>query len=121
MQLTRAVIPTPLGDMLALASENGLCALEFTTVAGPNRGQERLTRLNVRLGRWFPPHRIVDAETPIIGRTRQWLPACFEGVNADIGDLPLEMRGAPFELRVWEALRAIAPGTTTSYGAIAKS
>jgi O-6-methylguanine DNA methyltransferase len=121
MQLFRSVVATPLGDMLALASEDGLCALEFTTVQGPNSGQERLTRLNVRLGRWFPPHSIVDAETPIIGRTREWLSAYFEGVNAEIGDLPLEMRGAPFELRVWDALRAIPPGTTTSYGAIAKS
>ena len=32
----------------------------------------------------------------------------------------LEMRGAPFELRVWNALRKIPPGTTTTYGAIAR-
>ena len=31
------------------------------------------------------------------------------------------MRGAPFEKQVWAALRAIPPGETTSYGAIAKS
>ena len=121
MQLFRAIIGTPIGDMLALSSDEGLCALEFTTVEGPNRGQERLTRLNARLGRWFPPHEIVDRETPTIARTRGWLTAYFEGTAAEIGDLPLDMRGAPFEKRVWTALTAIPPGQTTSYGAIARA
>ncbi len=121
MQLFRSVISTPLGDMLALASDEGLCALEFTTVQGPNRGQERLSRLHVRLQRWFPPHDIVDSETPAIARTRAWLAAYFDGTGAGIGGLPLDMRGAPFEKRVWLALQTIPPGRTTSYGAIAEA
>jgi len=121
MQLFRAIIRTPIGDMLALSSDAGLCALEFTTAEGPNRGQDRLTRLNARLGRWFPPHEIVDRESPAIARTRGWLTAYFEGTAAEIGDLPLDMRGAPFEKRVWTALTAIPPGQTTSYGAIARA
>jgi methylated-DNA-[protein]-cysteine S-methyltransferase len=121
MQLFRATIPTPLGDMLALASAEGLCALEFTSVQGANRGQERLTRLEARLRRWFPPHEIVEAETAPIARARGWLSAYFEGAGAEIRDIPLDMRGAPFEARVWEALRAIPPGATTSYGAIAQA
>ena len=121
MQLFRSILSTPIGDMLALASDEGLCALEFTTVEGPNRGQERLTRLNARLARWFPPHGIVDLETPAIARTRAWLAAYFDGTTAEIGNLPLDMRGAPFEKRVWTALTAIPPGQTTSYGAIARA
>jgi O-6-methylguanine DNA methyltransferase len=119
MHLFRTVLPTPLGDMLAMASDEGLCALEFTTVHGANRGRERLSRLNARLERWFPPHDIVDRETPTIARTRAWLTAYFDGTSADINGLPLDMRGAPFERRVWVALQAIPPGQTTSYGAIA--
>jgi methylated-DNA-[protein]-cysteine S-methyltransferase len=121
MQLFRTVLPTPLGDMLALASDKGLCALEFTTVVGPNRGQERLSRLNARLERWFPPHTVVDGETPTIARARRWLAAYFEGTSAEVGDLPLDMRGAAFETRVWSALLTIPPGQTTSYGAMAKA
>jgi methylated-DNA-[protein]-cysteine S-methyltransferase len=121
MQLFRSIIGTPIGDMLALASDEGLCALEFTKVEGPNRGQERLTRLNARLGRWFPPHDIVDLETPILARTRGWLAAYFDGTAAAIGDLPLDMRGGPFEMRVWTLLTTIPPGQTTSYGAIARA
>jgi methylated-DNA-[protein]-cysteine S-methyltransferase len=121
MQLSRSIITTPIGDMLALSSDEGLCALEFTTVEGPKSGQARLTRLNARLARWFPPHEIVDRETPVLARTRAWLAAYFDGTTAEVRNLPLDMRGAPFEMRVWTALTAIPPGQTTSYGAIARA
>src|SRR4051812_150517 len=114
MRLCRALIPTPLGDMLALSSDEGLCALEFTTVKGRARGEERLSRLETRLARWFPPHEIVDRETPTIVRAGAWLTAYFDGQSADIDGLPLDMRGAPFEKKVWTALRGIPAGQTTS-------
>jgi methylated-DNA-[protein]-cysteine S-methyltransferase len=117
MILSRAVLTTPIGDMLALDSGEGLCALEFT---GP---EKRLAGLEARLRRWFPPHEIEDRDTPTILRARAWLDAYFKGesADADIKGLPLDMRGARFEKRVWEALRQIPPGETTSYGAIAKA
>ncbi len=98
--------------MLALASDRGLCALEFV-------GPARAARLNARLRRWFPPHEIVDEETPILARTREWLSAYFEGAAVD--PPPLDLRGAAFELRVWSALREIRLGETSSYGAIASA
>jgi methylated-DNA-[protein]-cysteine S-methyltransferase len=100
--------------MLALDSGEGLCALEF---AGPNR----LIRLEARLARWFSPHSVVDRETPTIARTRAWLESYFSGASNKSADLPLDMRGAAFEKRVWNALRAIPAGETTSYGAIART
>ena len=115
MQIFRSIISTPVGEMLTLASDAGLCALEFI---GPDK---RLTRLEARLQRHFPPHEIADRESPVIARTRQWLDAYFAGESADLGDLPLEMHGAAFEKRVWQALTQIPPGATTSYGAIAKA
>src|SRR5712691_81572 len=40
MQLFRSTISTPIGDMLALASDEGLCALEFTSgLSRPNKDQ----------------------------------------------------------------------------------
>jgi len=127
MQLARTTITTPLGEMLALASDAGLCALEFVEVKKRSRplrdaaaGQERLRRLNARLRRWFPPHEIVDADTRTFARTRAWLAKYFDGATADVGDLPLDMHGAGFETRVWQALLEIPAGQTTSYGAIAK-
>jgi methylated-DNA-[protein]-cysteine S-methyltransferase len=114
MVLCRATLPTPIGDMLALSSDEGLCALEFT---GP---KQRLTRLERRLARWFPPHEIVDRASPTIAATREWLRAYFAGASAEINGIPLDMRGAAFERRVWKRLVRIPPGETTSYGAIAK-
>jgi AraC family transcriptional regulator, regulatory protein of adaptative response / methylated-DNA-[protein]-cysteine methyltransferase len=35
-------------------------------------------------------------------------------------DLPLDMRGTAFQRRVWQALRGIPAGTTTSYGEVAE-
>ena len=115
MIISRAMLTTPLGEMLALDSGDGLCALEFT---GP---KVRLPRLEARLKRHFPPHEIADRETPTIRKTRKWLDAYFAGKSADISGLPLDMHGADFELRVWTALCRIPPGSTTSYGAIAKA
>lgn len=115
MQISRAILQTPLGDMLALDSGDGLCALEFT---GPKK---RLPRLEARLRRYFAGHEIVDGETRTITQTRTWLERYFGGKSADISGLRLDMRGAAFEQRVWTALRAIPPGATTSYGAIAKA
>jgi methylated-DNA-[protein]-cysteine S-methyltransferase len=115
MILSRAVLATPIGDMLALDSGEGLCALEFT---GPDK---RMAGLDARLRRWFPPHEIADRDTPTIVRTRAWLDQYFAGTSADITSLPLDMRGGGFEKRVWTALCDIAPGETTSYGAIAKA
>lgn len=121
MELSRAIISTPLGDMLALASGSALCALEFTgRMHARGNGKPRLTRLDDRRRRWFPAHEIVDRDNDVIARTRAWLKAYFDGRSADASALSLEMHGAPFEKRVWRALLEIPPGGTTSYGAIAK-
>jgi methylated-DNA-[protein]-cysteine S-methyltransferase len=111
-RLARTVVPTPLGNMLAMSSDQGLCALEFMN--------KPLTRLERRVGRWFPAHEVVDEGSATIDRTIAWLDRYFGGVGAEVGDLPLDMRGADFEVRVWKRLLRIPPGETTSYGAIAK-
>jgi AraC family transcriptional regulator of adaptative response/methylated-DNA-[protein]-cysteine methyltransferase len=36
-------------------------------------------------------------------------------------DLPLDLRGTPFQCRVWETLRTIPIGTTITYGELARS
>jgi methylated-DNA-[protein]-cysteine S-methyltransferase len=124
MILSRATIETPLGPMLALASEAGLCALEFTGCLTQAKGgvrHRRLHRLEARLTHHFPPHDIVDADAAVIKRTRRWLKDYFAGDEAAVGDLPLDMHGAEFERRVWRALLRIPPGETRSYGALAKT
>lgn len=116
-RLFRSSVDTPLGPMVALASDDALCALEFS-------GRGRLTRLKARLDRWYTPHRLEDGENAVIARAREWLAAYFAGAaegRALPKRLTLDGRGTPFEVQVWEALRRIPAGTTSTYGAIAKT
>lgn len=112
MVLRRASVETPVGPMMMLASEQALCALVFTRPG-------KMSRLEERLARWYGGPTIEDGENGVTTTIRRWLDGYFGGVSADISGLPLDMRGAEFETRVWEALRTIPPAVTTSYGAIA--
>jgi methylated-DNA-[protein]-cysteine S-methyltransferase len=98
--------------MLAVASDHGLCALEFDTGA-------RMTRLDARLVRFYGSPRLVAAVNHVHTRTQQWLNRYFTGELADDPSLPLDGRGTPFETAVWHILSTIPIGATTSYGRIA--
>jgi O-6-methylguanine DNA methyltransferase len=111
--LSRARIETPIGPMVALAGDAGLCALEFDD---PGR-QDRLER---HLGRWIGPFACVDRISAPIEQARAWLRAYFAGTPPEEGVLALDPRGSPFERRVWAALLHVAPGETTTYGALAR-
>ena len=111
MKLLRRTFDTPLGPMLALASDDALCALEFWKPG-------RMARLDARLRRFFTPFDIEDGTNTVIAHTSDWLDRYFAGDRPE--DPRLDMRGAPFELKVWAALRQIPFGQTTSYGEIAR-
>ncbi len=108
----RTMLATPLGPMLAVASEAGLCGLEFDR-------PERATRLWKRLARWRPGVEIADGHADVFGPTRVWLDAYFAAPASPAVPVPLDLLGTGFEQAVWKQLQAIAPGRTTSYGAIA--
>lgn len=110
--LRRRMFDTPIGRMLALASDTALIALEFSKV-------ERHERLEARLGRWLQPYAIEDGSNGCLDATAAWLSGYFAGLAADARALPLVMHGTEFERRVWERLLAIPPGRTRSYGDVA--
>jgi methylated-DNA-[protein]-cysteine S-methyltransferase len=113
MHLVQSFIETPVATMRAISLGARLCSLEFFC-------KGRMARLDARLARWFKDAEVLDGTSPAIEHTREWLRRYFAGESADISHLELEMRGAPFEVRVWDALRRIPAGTTTTYGAIAR-
>jgi len=112
MRLLRAMLPTPVGPMLALASDDALCALEFGS-------DNRMSRLEARLLRFFGAPSVEEGSNGVIDRTRERLEAYFAGVSADGNALPLGALGTRFEQKVWKALRLIPPGATRSYGQVA--
>lgn len=97
-----------LGKFVAAVSDRGLAMVEFGDMDDALRDSLR-TR--------FPGAEVVeDAEAA--GKTVECLTALIERPGTDI-DLPLDMRGTGFELRVWTALREIPAGRTVSYGVVA--
>jgi AraC family transcriptional regulator, regulatory protein of adaptative response / methylated-DNA-[protein]-cysteine methyltransferase len=103
---------TPLGPMLALAKDDGVYLLEFVD----RRGLEREIAL---LRKRFACH-VVPGEHPHLDCIGGDLQAYFAGRRFAF-TAPLQLPGSPFQRDVWDALRAIPPGSTRSYAAIAQS
>lgn len=104
-----AVGQCSLGAILVASSEKGICAILLgdDPQALVEELQERFARATlVGADREFEQlvAQVVGfVEAPRIGWT-----------------LPLDVRGTSFQRRVWEALRAIPPGTTVSYTELAR-
>ena len=112
MTLVRRSLNTPVGPMMALATDTELVALEFGN-------EDRHHRLDARLSRWLPDHRIQDGTNPVLETTAVWLGEYFAGRAADSRAVRLAMHGTDFERCVWEQLLRIPAGQTRSYGEIA--
>ena len=59
-----------------------------------------------------------NIETPLIHKTYLQLKEYFEG-KRKFFDIPLQIHGTPFQIKVWEALRRISYGQVVSYKDIA--
>ncbi|PYE84122.1 bifunctional transcriptional activator/DNA repair enzyme AdaA [Pseudoroseicyclus aestuarii] len=105
-------IDTPLGPMIAVASDHALHLLEFTDrKALPTELRDLAASAGGRmaLGRRAAHDRIA-AE----------LARYFEGEEGGFAT-PLAPLGTAFQRQVWAALRAIPAGETRSYGEVAKA
>ncbi|MED5543950.1 MAG: trifunctional transcriptional activator/DNA repair protein Ada/methylated-DNA--[protein]-cysteine S-methyltransferase [Pseudomonadota bacterium] len=104
-------IPTPLGDMIAVASAHHLHLLEFVDRKGlPAELKKLQAGTNARIG--------IGALGPI-EQASQELSAYFAAQSGTF-ETPIAMAGTPFTRQVWEALRTIPPGETRSYGELAR-
>jgi AraC family transcriptional regulator of adaptative response/methylated-DNA-[protein]-cysteine methyltransferase len=103
-------LPTPLGPMLAGATDEALCLLEF----GERRMlATQLERLRRRLGCAMVPGR-----NPVIDRIASELAAYFAGELRHF-EVPILDPGTDFQREVWRTLRDIPYGETRSYGDLA--
>lgn len=103
-------IVTPLGPMVAGATDEAVCFLEF---ADRRMFERQLRRLRSLLGCV-----IVPGTNGLTEQLHAELDAYFAGALHTF-TVPLVMPGTPFQQAVWAQLRAIPYGGTTSYGAIA--
>jgi AraC family transcriptional regulator of adaptative response/methylated-DNA-[protein]-cysteine methyltransferase len=95
---------SPFGPMLLMATDRGICGLAFAAETGKTEAFEDMA------GRW--PNAQFVADPSAVNR--------FAG-NLLSPDEPthLHLIGAPFQIKVWEALLAIPSGEVTTYGDIA--
>ncbi len=126
---------TPLGAMLALATDEGLCLLEFVdrrsletqiTVLRKRLELSRALRSGLRphtrSGGYASTQSALVAIVP--GRNRHLdgiadeLARYFDGTLARF-TVPLVLPGTPFQIEVWGRLRAIPYGKTLTYSALA--
>jgi AraC family transcriptional regulator of adaptative response/methylated-DNA-[protein]-cysteine methyltransferase len=106
-----ADIETPIGGMVAAATHTHLLLLEF---AHRRMLEEQLARVRRALG-----CELVPGRSPVFDLLRQQLHEYFGCTRREF-DLPLETPGTPFQTRVWDELRRIPHGTTTTYARVAR-
>lgn len=102
MQYT-STYQSPLGEILMVCDEAGLTGMWFL-------GQKYFA---LGLGKEHE-----ERETPVLTETKRWLDIYFSGREPDFTPA-LHMIGSPFQLTVWELLRQIPYGKTTTYGELA--
>jgi AraC family transcriptional regulator of adaptative response/methylated-DNA-[protein]-cysteine methyltransferase len=104
-----AVGECSLGSILVAQSERGICAIAL------GDDPDRLAR---ELRDRFPQARLVggdEAFEALVAKVVGFVESPKIGL-----DLPLDVRGTAFQQRVWQAMRRIPPGDTTSYSELAR-
>jgi AraC family transcriptional regulator of adaptative response/methylated-DNA-[protein]-cysteine methyltransferase len=94
---------SPFGPALAMGTEQGLCGLAFAAATGRGAAMADLR------ARW--PRAGFREDPEAIG---PWVRAAFGG-----GEARLQLIGAPFQIKVWEALLQVPSGHVTTYSDIA--
>jgi AraC family transcriptional regulator of adaptative response/methylated-DNA-[protein]-cysteine methyltransferase len=109
VRLTR--IATPLGPIVAGATDDALCLLEF---ADRRMLPTQLERVSRSLGAVLAPgsNGVLDAAATELAE--------YFGGSRRAFSVPLRTAGTPFQERVWNELRRLTFGETASYSEIAR-
>lgn len=97
-------IQTPLGEMLAIKSEKGLCMLEFFDGKSTEKQLKEIENLG----------EILEKDDDILNRLENELNDYFKG-NLKEFTIPLDLIGTDFQKKVWNELIKIPFGETRSY------
>lgn len=104
-----AVRPCSLGLVLIAATGRGLCAIQFGDDAAA---------LAADLKAQFPRAKLTGAE-PAFDAWADTVVALVDAPERGL-DLPLDLHGTAFQLKVWRALREVAAGERISYRDLAE-
>ena len=103
-----------LGHILVAGAERGICAVTFGDEAQP---------LVDDLAQRFPKARLVAGDEAFDGQVAEVIALVENPAEATLPDraLPLDLLGTAFQQKIWQALRQIPPGQTTTYSQLASS
>jgi AraC family transcriptional regulator of adaptative response/methylated-DNA-[protein]-cysteine methyltransferase len=104
------LLPSPLGPLLAAATDRGLCMLEFAD-------RQKLPQQSADLTRWYGQP-VIPGSHRFIDQARAELGEYFAGSRIRF-DVPLDVRGTEFQEQVWQELLRIPYGATVSYEELA--
>ena len=105
-------LSTPLGPMLAIASERGLTMLEFV-----DRRSIEAEVAEIRKGLGCV---VVPGKSDLLAQIERELGEYFAARRRSF-DVPLDLVATPFQRSVWDQLLAIPCGETRSYAEIAET
>jgi len=108
-RISFAVAQCTLGAILVAESARGLCAILL--------GDDPATLVRDLQDR-FPKAELVGGDAAFERRVATVV-GFVESPRLGL-DLPLDIRGTAFQQRVWQALRTLPPGSTTSYAELAR-
>lgn len=101
---------SPFGMALVMGTEKGICGLALAAEMGEEAAMQDLVT------RWPKAEFLEDAEM-----LRPWVRTAFGATNAAPDKAPIYLIGAPFQIKVWEALLRVPSGHVTTYSDIAAS
>jgi AraC family transcriptional regulator, regulatory protein of adaptative response / methylated-DNA-[protein]-cysteine methyltransferase len=113
LAISHASAETPLGLVMIGATDRGICFLQFGTSA---RALERQLRAEYPEARHAP---MAKAQAAAFDAWMHALAAYLEGATTAL-DLPLDVRGTAFQMRVWRYLQTIPHGDVQSYAEVAR-
>lgn len=97
---------TPLGPMLAGATEEGICLLEFV--------DRRMLETQIKRLKKIFDAEFIPGENKYFDELNKQLTEYFEGKRKEF-NLPLLLNGTDFQQKVWKELQKIPFGSTRSY------
>jgi AraC family transcriptional regulator of adaptative response/methylated-DNA-[protein]-cysteine methyltransferase len=103
---------TALGLLMMAATDRGVCFAEFGESVGELRG---------RLEREFPAAAFEESTRARSPELNAWMHALARHLagRSPRPDVPLDLRGTAFQVRVWRFLLGLAEGDTVTYSAVA--
>ncbi|MEM9343273.1 MAG: bifunctional helix-turn-helix domain-containing protein/methylated-DNA--[protein]-cysteine S-methyltransferase [Pseudomonadota bacterium] len=97
---------SPFGPALVMGTKKGLCGMAFAAETGPEPAMADMR------SRWPEATYVED-----VAQLKPMVAAAFRQSDDEV---PLYLIGAPFQIKVWEALLTIPTGYVTTYSDIAR-